>query len=243
MRVVSLAPSATNIVAALGAERELVASTDHCNAEAQSVGGWLNPDLDRVAAYDPDVVLLTDALQEHLDVPRDEDYDLVHVDPRTLSDVYDSIMEIADVLDRTARGADVVAEMRAGFTAVRESVPDSPDDRPVVYCEEWSDPPMAAGNWVPEIVSLAGGQYPFAAPGERSTPITQEEFERGSPDYVVLHVCGAGEDVSTDEILTRGWNAPAVRNDAISVIDDSLLNQPAPQLVTAAQELARMFHD
>ena len=243
MRVVSLAPSATKIVTALQAEHELVAVTDHCNVDKPSIGGWLTPNIDVVEEYNPDVLLLTDALQDHLDVQTEPDCTLVHVDPRTLSDVYDSITEIAGVLNRPEIGTDVVAKMRADFAKTHDSVSDSTDNRPVVYCEEWSDPPMAAGNWVPEIVSIAGGQYPFVEPGKRSKHVSQSDFEQAAPEYIILNICGGGESVSPDRIYDRGWNSPAVQDNNIFVIDDSLLNQPAPTLTQAATELSTLMSD
>lgn len=122
------------------------------------------------------------------------------------------------------------------FDAVRARADGDP--RPTVYCEEWSDPPMVAGNWVPDVVDVAGGDYPFLDAGERSRRVTRAEVERADPDHVVLHVCGRGDRVDPTPVTDRDWALDA----AVHVVDDALLNQPSPNLLVAAERLADLFH-
>jgi iron complex transport system substrate-binding protein len=202
------------------------------------VGGWLNPDYDRIAALDPDLVCTCDDLQADV---RDEllgrGYEVCHVAPGDLSDVVDSFETLGRAVGRPRDGAELAADARERLARVRDRVADRP--APVVYCEEWSDPPMAAGNWVPEAVTAAGGRYPFVAPGERSTAVSRETVEAAAPDHVVLHVCGHGDRVDPSSFYDREWDVDA----AVHVLDDSLLNQPSPRLLDGIETLAARFFD
>ncbi|RLM52459.1 cobalamin-binding protein [Halorubrum sp. Atlit-28R] len=248
-RVVSLAPSATATVAALGGADRLVGVTAHCDlSEAPNagfahgadaltaVGGWLNPDLDRVVDLDPDVVLTSDGLQADLaDDCRERGLDVAHREPATLDDALDGFAARGSDVGRPEAGERLAADARERLDRIAEAVADRP--RPTAYCEEWSDPPMAAGNWVPDAVRAAGGRYPFVDPGERSREVDPAAVSRADPDHVVVHVCGRGDRVDPATVAARDWiDAP------VHVVDDSLLNQPSPALVDGVERLARLFH-
>jgi len=250
MRVVSLAPSATATVAELGGSDRLVGVTAHSgDVDAPVVGGWLNPDFERVADHDPDVVLTSDALQRDVrDDLRDRGFDVHHVEPATLEDVLASFADIGAAVGLPDAGAALEAACRERVEAVRRRVAErseatgrasgtaassAPEDGPVVYCEEWSDPPMAAGNWVPDVVEAAGGRYPFVQAGERSREVDAGDVEAADPDHAVVHVCGKGDSVDPD-FAGRGWAFEA----AVHVVDDSLLNQPSPRLLDGLETLA-----
>jgi len=236
MRVVSLAPSATATVSALGGRDRLVGVTHHDEVDdVPAVGGWLNPEYARVADLDPDVVLTSDALQREVrDELRERGFGVAHREPATLEDVLASFAAIGDAVGLPEAGAELEAAARDHVESVRDQ---TPDKGPVVYCEEWSDPPMAAGNWVPDVVEAAGGRYPFVDAGDRSTEITAGDVEAADPDHVVVHVCGKGDRVDPD-FEGRGWRLDA----DVHVVDDSLLNQPSPRLLEGLELLADRFH-
>lgn len=242
-RIVSLAPSATATIAELGSADRLVGVTTHCElgdddgANAETIGGWLNPDYDRLAALDPDLVCTSDALQGDVtEELRDRGYDLFHQEPTRLSEVIEGFADLGAAIGDPAVGERLAAHSRDRLTAVRSVVKGR--DRPVVYCEEWSDPPMAAGNWVPDAVEAAGGRYPFVAAGERSTEVSQQAIETADPDHAVLHVCGFGDRISPERITSREWAI----DPEVHVFDDSLLNQPSPRLLDGIEQLARRLH-
>jgi len=245
--VVSLAPSATATVVALDAADALVGVTHHCEPPADAgsahdegtvaVGGWLNPDLDRVADLAPDVVLTSDGLQSDLaDDCRERGFDVRHREPATLDEAIATFAARGDDIGRPAAGDRLAADARERLDRVADAVVDRP--RPTVYCEEWSDPPMAAGNWVPDAVRAAGGQYPFVDPGDRSREVDLATVAAADPDHVVVHVCGHGDRVDPATVEGRDWEVDA----PVHVIDDSLLNQPSPALVDGVERLAGLLH-
>jgi len=252
-RIVSLAPSATATLSAMGAGDAVVGVTAHCGLDRPRVGGWLNPDYDRLAELDPDLVCTADPLQADVrDELRDRGYDGCHVEPARLGAVIESFETLGRAAGRPEAGRRLAADARDRLAAVRERVPNGSDptdgtqettadtdSRPVVYCEEWGDPPMAAGNWVPEAVAAAGGRHPFCDPGDRSREVSKERVEAAAPDHVVLHHCGHGDRADPDLLADRGWALDAT----VHVIDDDLLNQPSPALLDGIETLADRFHD
>jgi iron complex transport system substrate-binding protein len=236
VNVVSLAPSATAVVAALGATDRLVGVTHHCaDVDATAVGGWLNPDYDRVTELDPDVALTSDELQREIrDDLRDRGVQVAHTEPETLDDVLASFATVGDAVGRPDAGRALEAESRERLARVRDA---APEERPVVYCEEWDDPPMAAGNWVPDVVRAAGGRYPFVDAGERSRTVDAGAVRDADPDHVFVHVCGKGERVKVDPAAR--WNLDA----DVHVLDDSLLNQPGPRVLDGVERLANVIQD
>ncbi|KTG09660.1 cobalamin-binding protein [Haloprofundus marisrubri] len=240
-RVVSLAPSATATLDAMGASDGLVGATLHCDTDVPAVGGWLNPDYDHLAELDPELVCTSDALQREVrDELRSRGYRVHHVEPATLSDVLDSFAEIGEAVGRPDAGEALRAGAEARLDAVADCVADRAADelRPVVYCEEWSDPPMAAGNWVPDAVVAAGGRYPFVESGERSHEVDRETVVSADPDHAILHVCGRGDRVDPSVVTDRDWAI----DPEVHVVDDSLLNQPSPRLVDGIETLADLLH-
>ncbi|GAB6878933.1 cobalamin-binding protein [Halorubrum gandharaense] len=261
-RVVSLAPSATATLAAMGAADRLVGVTHHCEpgddagrahenpSAPEPVGGWLNPDLDRVAELDPDLVCTSDGLQAEVAADcRDRGFAVHHREPATLDDAVDGFAALGAAVGLPEAGRELAARSRERLDRVAEAVSDareatggagaasSETPRPVVYCEEWSDPPMAAGNWVPDAVRAAGGRYPFVDAGERSREVTPSEVESATPDHVVLHVCGHGDRVDPDTVRDRDWAIDA----PVHVLDDALLNQPSPRLIDGVERLAELL--
>jgi iron complex transport system substrate-binding protein len=242
MRLVSLAPSATATLAAMDAEVTLVGVTVHCDRDAvdgdpERIGGWLNPDYDRIEALNPELVLTSDPLQRDLrDDLRDRGLSVIHREPSTLAEAVDGFADLGEAVGAPAAGDALAATSRDRLQRVRSAVAAEP--RPTVYCEEWSNPPMVAGNWVPEAVDAAGGEYPFSDPGERSREVDAAEVRAADPDHVVLHLCGHGQAVDPETFRERGWAPDA----AVHVVDDAVLNQPSPRLLDGVERLAALFH-
>ncbi|WP_144901663.1 helical backbone metal receptor [Halobellus captivus] len=241
--VVSLAPSATATLAAMGVGDRIAGVTAHCGLDRPVVGGWLSPDYDRLAELDPDLVCTADGLQAEIcEDLRDRGYDVCHVEPDTLDAVVDSFETLGRAVGEAEAGARLAVDARARISDVRRRVDTSREtdgvERPVVYCEEWGDPPMAAGNWVPDAVEAAGGRYPFCDSGERSREVSRERVERADPDHVILHHCGRGDRVDPGAVDARGWALDA----AVHVFDDDLLNQPSPALIDGIETLSALCY-
>lgn len=239
-RIVTVAPSAATIIDAMNAADRLVGATTHYDGDEENInriGGWLNPDYERIDSLEPDIVLANDSLQEDVVTElRQRGYTVHHTTPQTLDEVLESFRDIGEAVGLSERGNRLAMECSNRIEAVKSKVAER--DRPTVYCEEWSNPPMAAGNWVPHAVEAAGGEYPFVEPGERSVEVDGSVVEDAGPDHVVLHICGHGAKADPATIRERNWDIDA----NIHVVDDNLLNQPSPLLFDGVETLAKLLH-
>lgn len=243
-RVVSLAPSATEVLFALGCGDRLVARTAFCDfpAEAKAVpavGGWTTANLQAVMELRPDLVLTSTFLQERLlRALTEAGIKVCHTDPRTLADVLASFEEIGSAVGVPERGAELRRRTEQAFMPhARTPLPRGLR----VYAEEWHEPPMASGNWVPDLLRAAGVET-LLPPGERSRVVTLKEVGGFDPDVILLNYCGMANvppGAQTSFVERRaGWkNLRAVRQERILVVDDSLLNRPGPRLAEGLQEI------
>src|SRR5262249_10815353 len=114
---------------------------------------------------------------------------LVALQPDALADVFTGVEQVAVALAAPDVGADLVARMKARMHDVsRRALGESA--RPRVACVEWVDPLMAAGNWVPELVEMAGGVNLFGRAGKHAPSMTFEQLREADPDVIVLMPCG-----------------------------------------------------
>jgi iron complex transport system substrate-binding protein len=247
MKIVSLAPSNTEILYALGAGDSVVGVTTFCDypAEAKAktkVGGWTNVDYDAVAGLKPDMVVTSTIVQEQAAQKcREMGFNVLHLDPKNLSEVFDSILRLGQLVDRKESAELVVQRMRLKVDEIAAKTK-SVGMRPRVYAEEWHKPPFVCGNWIPELIQLAGGESLVS--GGRSREVKLDEIKSFDPHYMILTWCGFGEKAQAELVRYReGWEEVyAVKHDRIFVFDDSYLNRPGPRLVDGLELLSKTIH-
>lgn len=172
---------------------------------------------------------------------------IVPLEPNALADVWQGIAQVADALGATERGTALVARLqnRLDELAARAATLSA---RPTIACIEWIDPLMAAGNWVPELVQIAGGTNLFGQAGRHSPWMTWDELVARDPDVIVLMPCGFDIPRTRQELgtLTTRPEWPrlrAVRTGRVFVTDgNQYFNRPGPRLVESAEILAELLH-
>jgi iron complex transport system substrate-binding protein len=172
---------------------------------------------------------------------------LVSLVPNALADVWSDIENVAGALGLADRGADLIAGLRARIDAIAQQAR-SVRTRPRVACIEWIDPLMAAGNWVPELVELAGGENLFGLAGKHSPWMTFEQLCESEPDMIVILPCGFDIERSRKELapLTNQERWPelrAVKNNRVYLADgNQYFNRPGPRIVESLEILAEICH-
>ncbi len=172
---------------------------------------------------------------------------VVSLAPNNLEEVWGSIQQVAEALDAPQRGVALVDKLRRRVDeiAVRAA---AIAQRPTVACLEWLDPLMAGGNWVPELVALAGGRDLFGAAGKHAPWMSWEELCEHNPDVIVALPCGFDRERTRAEMaaLTRRaeWaELAAVRAGGVYVTDgNQFFNRPGPRLVESLEILAEVMH-
>ncbi len=202
---------------------------------------------------DPDVILTQSQCAVCAVTPRDLDEALaawvgreplmLSLAPDDLGDVWDDFRKVGAAVDRAAAAEAVLEQYQDRLDRLRRRSARSVH-RPSVAAIEWIDPLMAAGNWVPELVEIAGGQPLFALPGQHSPWLQREALFEAEPDIIVLMPCGYQIRQSLAEMpaLTAQprWQAlKAVQNGRVFVADGHhFFNRPGPRLVESAEILA-----
>jgi iron complex transport system substrate-binding protein len=175
---------------------------------------------------------------------------VVALSPCRLADVLADVHRIATALSVPDAGNRVVAELARTFDECAATAAASAKTgraRPRVLCLEWLDPPMAEGNWMPELVAIAGGEPLLAAAGEHSPVVTWAAVADADPDVLVLMPCGYDLARSAPELaplLARPevMGLRAVRTGRAFAVDgNALFNRPGPRLAESVRVLAGLI--
>ena len=172
---------------------------------------------------------------------------IVSLEPNALADVWSDIRRTADALGVPDRGEALVDELRSRMKGI-ESLADSAPRRPTVACIEWIDPLMAAGNWMPELVEMAGGRNLFGEAGKHSPWMSWSELQEADPEIILVLPCGFDLQRTRQEMppLTgqAGWkDLQAVRENRVFLTDgNQYFNRPGPRLAESLEILAELIH-
>ena len=175
------------------------------------------------------------------------DPEIVSLRPFALADVWQDIMRVASALGATGAGVRLVASLQDRMGAIEaraRSVPESPS----VALIEWADPLMAGGNWMPELVRMAGGHELFGQAGQHSPSMDFDELVEADPETIVISPCGFGLRRTLEDVpvlaARPGWSAlRAVRNDRVFATDgNQFFNRPGPRLAESLEILAEVLH-
>ncbi|MDO8430968.1 MAG: cobalamin-binding protein [Candidatus Binatus sp.] len=287
-RIVSLLPSATEIVCALGFERDLVGRSHECDFPASVkrlpalTEAKFNPagasaeidqrvkqivrealsvyrvDAPRLREFRPDVIVT----QSQCEVCAVNQSDveaavadwlgtrpkIVSLAPYALDDVFIDMQRTADALGAPARGVELVGSLRARLAAIADRARKQANSRPTVATIEWIDPLMAAGNWMPTLVEMAGGVNLFGAAGEHSPWMKFDELAARNPEVILISPCGfdmnrAAEDLPALTSRPEWPRLGAVRERRVFMADgNQYFNRPGPRIAESLEILAEIVH-
>ena len=286
MRIVSLLPSTTEIVAALGMQDHLVGRSHECDYPERitSLPACTEPkfqpdgtsyeidqrvkallqeglsvyrvDEEQLAALNPDLIITqdhcevcaasVDEVKEAVRSQLGDHVEVLSVSPTDLSSVVSSIRTIASAMGAEAEAEELTAQMKSELQQIQDNV--SELNWPSVLAIEWMEPLMSAGNWVPQLIQLAGGQPLASEAGEHSPWLEWEQVQQLNPQIITVMPCGYTLEQTLSEIsvLTNrpGWKElRAVQNKQVYLLDGHhYFNRPGPRLVDSTHILAEVLH-
>lgn len=172
---------------------------------------------------------------------------IVSLEPNRLGDVWEDIRRVAEACGVSERGEQVIERLRRRVLAIgMKSAPLEP--RPSVAVIEWIEPLMTAGNWMPELIELAGGTSLFGEAGKHSPWLEWHDVVSKDPDVLLISPCGFGIPRTTQELsrleARPGWHdLRAVREGRVFVADgNAYFHRPGPRLVESLEILAEILH-
>ncbi|MEE4355747.1 MAG: cobalamin-binding protein [Desulfococcaceae bacterium] len=249
-RVVSLAPSITEIIFALKQEKRLVGVTRFSDypKEAQQlpkIGSYIHPDLEKIVSLQPDICIAVKdgnpvaviRRLENLHIP------VFAVDPRDLNSVISAVDNIGRLLEAETQAGILTAAMKEKIERIKKQTAEIPH-KPGVFFQIGVSPIVAVGrdSFLHELILTAGGRN--LSEGDVPYPrYSREQVLALSPDILIITSMARGEIFQQ---VKRDWEKwpemPAVKKDQVYIIDSDMLDRPGPRMVEGLEYLFRIFH-
>jgi iron complex transport system substrate-binding protein len=249
-RVISLAPSITEIIYELGEEKRLQGVTKYSDYPAQAkslpkVGTYVHLDLERIVALKPDLCISTkDGNPKHviekisrLGIP------VYAINPRSLEQTMDTITQIGSLLNAQEAAARLVSGMQQRITRVQSLVAQV-NNRPRVFFQIDAEPLVSAGNntFIHELIELAGG-INTAAGNDPYPRYSWEDILVLQPDIVIISSMAGGLDSEDLLGIWKKWSQlKAVLNEQVFVVDAGMFDRTTPRLVAGLETIAEIIH-
>jgi len=252
-RIISLAPSNTEILFALGLVDRVVGVTEYCNyppeaKDKPSIGGFSTPNIEALVALSPDLILATSIHAKRI-IPQLEKRGIAvfALAPQTLAEVLEAITLVGEITGRESEASGLVAEMRNRVKVVTDKMDNLPQEqRPRVFYVTWHDPLKTSGSGTrhDELIQKAGGTN-IARDISGHADISLETVIEANPEVIIAGVgMGTGEDLPFQFAKTepRLRNTDARRNNRVYAVDVDLAGRPGPRIVDALEKFAEFIH-
>lgn len=248
-RIVSLAPSNTEILFALGLGDGVIGVTEFCNypleaQEKDKIGGFATVNIEKVVALAPDLVLATSIHEPIIEDLERLNLTVVVLDPKNVDDILGDIRLIGRITGQVGAAEELATNMEHRINAITDRTRDLPDaQNPKVFYIVWNDPLMTAGpgTFTNDLIHLAGG-INIAGDAETRFPVYSLEMliER-NPDVIIFstHAGITAEQLKTDEVLQ---GISAIETGRIFSIDSDIVSRPGPRIVDGLEEMAKYVH-
>jgi ABC-type Fe3+-hydroxamate transport system substrate-binding protein len=248
-RIVSLSPAATEILCAVGAEKQLVARTDFCNyppdvSAIPSVGGFdaRTLSVERIIAFRPDLVYASEGMHDQLAaVLRKYGIHVYVSDADSVGSVLAEISAIGEITGHAQEAQAVVSRIRGIFDRIKSALAGT---EPVsVYWEVWNSPYMTAGgtSFINELLAAAGGKNIFSDLQQAYPVVSDESIIARNPAVIIVSDT-AGQ--TPRMVASRnGWKQiSAVKDRRIAVLNADITTRPGPRIEEAVELIAQVLH-
>ena len=251
-RIVSLGPSATEILFAIGADKQLVACTDFCDypAEAKtkaSVGGFAanSISLESIISYEPDLVYLFSGMHDSFIKPLQDMGINVYVSKAaSVDDVKKEIIEIGTITGHSAEAEDVVKEMNLLLAEARNKSAEAKKNgsSPLIYWQVWDDPLMTAGknSFINDIITLAGGINIFGEENSDYPIISDEAVIAAKPQFIFISKASDNYSVTNNKIMFYAMKKDS--GASVHYVNDDKFSRPGPRCAEAVQDLTKILY-
>jgi iron complex transport system substrate-binding protein len=259
-KIISVAPSCTEILYAIGAGDKVVGVTIYDDYpydfaawiaadNMTSIGDFTTPNMEVITSLDPDLILASGGVQEDdVNTLRDYGYKVLVLDPTSVDGILNNIELVGNATGKQAEATALVNNLTSRINAVTEKVANAA--KPKVYYETYyettSSWTIGGEAWQNELIEKAGGTNVF---GDQPTDYYQYQVEAlidRNPDVIVLPAegMGTGTQAGIDAVKARpGWDTMnAVQNDRIYQINPNIIERAGPRVVDAIEQMAEFFH-
>ncbi len=258
-RIVSLAPSCTEILYALGLGDKIVGVDEYSDHPPEvldrveegtltTVGSFAEINLELVVGLEPDLILATGGVQRVVaESLEGQGQTIVVLYPERFDGVLADISLVGKITGKTDEAEAIVTDMQTRAQEIADKVKDLP--KPSVYIEiffnggYWS---FGSDAYATELISMAGGTNVFSAVSGGHISTSAEEILQADPEIIIISKGSMAEGcgLTPEVIIARpGWNEiSAVKNDQIFEITESIMVRGVPRLIEGLEELAEVIH-
>ncbi|MGN6109392.1 MAG: ABC transporter substrate-binding protein [Kofleriaceae bacterium] len=245
LQVVSLTPSATEIMGALGATQLLIGVDDYSTfppevAKLPKVGSFLSPNLEAIVRLRPSLVVVDDVHGSAAGALRDAGIETVACPIHGLPDVKSALVTVGRRIGKAEEATRVIAEIDASIEAARATRPAKrPRVLAIIDREAGGLGNLVAagpGSWLDEMLAVVGGENVLASSGVRYPKISLEEVLRGQPEVILdLSFSARGEGVGA----WKAVDVPATKSERVVALSEPYLAAPSPRVKDALAALAK----
>ena len=262
-KIISMAPSTTEIVFALGLNEKVVGVDSYSDypydfsawvaaGNMTYVGDFSGPNMEVIASLDPDLILATGGVQAETVVSlRDLGYKVLVLNPTSIDGIMKNIDLVGNATGKTAEAEALINDITSRINAVVNKVANA-ESKPKVYYETWYDPTSlwsaGAKAWQNELIEKAGGVNIFSDQQLDYFQSSAEAVIERNPDIILLPQEGMGKGepfwVSLDAVKARpGWSSiSAIQNDGLVTVDSNTIARAGPRVANILEDLAEAFH-
>ncbi len=250
-RIVSLAPSNTEILFALGLGNRIVGVTDYCDyppeaKEKEKIGGYSTINIEKVVSLEPDLVVAAYGNGiEAIETMKRLNLTVVALNPRSIADIERDIILLGKITGTEENATRIVKEMENEINSVKKAV--EGEKRVRVAHIVWHDPIWVSGKdtFIDEIISIAGGENVFNFTGWRIVSI--EDLVSANPDVIIV---SSGNGMGGVQNITYSWvmsderlkSIEAVRKNRVFIVDADIISRPSYRVARAVEVVARFLH-
>jgi len=249
-RIISVAPSVTEILFAIGLGEKVVGVSTYCNyppeaLEKEKIGSYIEPSLEKIVALQPDLVIgsADGDLKAFVNKLDQLGIPVYITNPGSVSEVMISIQNIGEVTFSQLAAQKVVKSMRGKLQKIQEKIQGRPHSR-VLHVMDYN--PLISsgrGTFVDDLIRLAGGANIAATAKGKHPRFSMEEVIAQDPQVIILSSMKSRDPMIEQKQWWNRWKEiPAVRSGRIQVIDADLIHRPSPRIVQGLEEMAKAIH-
>ncbi|MCK9615048.1 MAG: cobalamin-binding protein [Candidatus Omnitrophica bacterium] len=252
LRIISLAPATTEILFALGLDKEIVGVSEFCNypkeAEAkEKIGTFSRPNIEKILSIKPDLIFCTGLEQSPVIAKLKQlNLNIFVSDPKNINELFQSIREIGKLTNKEKESTALIDSMRIRIEKINSQVSRiSKERKQKVFIEIWYSPltTVGRGSFINELIEFSGGVNITSDIKSAYSSVTSEVVLKRNPDCIILAYMGNLSPI--EQVMARpGWNnIAAVKNKRVyNDIDPDTLLRPGPRIVEALYGLHKKLY-
>lgn len=245
VRIISLAPSITEILFALNDGKTLSAVTDYCDyppavSSKPSVGGMIAPNFEKISELKPDLIIMTVEGNNQSDFNKllSLGYTVYVLKPKNVEGVFKSILDLGRIISAESSANQLIIEMRKKQVAIMHETHAKP--KPKVFVVISLQPLISAGNetFIDELVTSAGGINIAAESALQYPIINREEVLKQNPDVIII-MNDAVKNIENVIYRFPEWEkTQAFKKQKIKIVDADILSRPGPRIIDGLKMIA-----